>query len=238
MSITPERLYAYLDGELDAAACREVEAALAADPALAAELAAQRRLREQLHEALGPVLDEPVPERLRAMARPVDAGATVVDLAARRAARRSWRWPATGMGMAAAVALGVLLVPLLRTDPALLAGSDGRLLARGELRQALEQGRSGERFGDAVPGFAFRDRAGGYCRSFIIRGAPARAGLSCRDGDEWRVEVLAETVLPEGELRLAATGLPVDVLEAIDDRIDGEPLDATAEAEALRRGWR
>lgn len=33
--------------------------------------------------------------------------------------------------------------------------------------------------------------------------ALARAGLSCRDGDEWRGEVLAETVLPEGELPLA-----------------------------------
>lgn len=237
MNITPERLYAYLDGELDAAARAEVEAALAADPALAAELAAQRGLRAQLRGAFDPVLGEPMPERLQAVTaeRPV---AAVVDLAARRGAKRSWRLPATGLAAAAALALGVLLVPRLQPEADLVGEVDGRLVAQGELRRALDEGGSGARFGEVALGFAFRDRAGSYCRSFTLHGAPARAGFSCRGTRDWTVEVLAETTVQGGELRQAAAALPPEVLDAIDARIEGEPLDAEAEAQAREHGWR
>ncbi|MFN3843995.1 MAG: zf-HC2 domain-containing protein, partial [Rehaibacterium terrae] len=63
MRISDERLMAYVDGELDAAQAAQVEAAIAADPALAAAVARQRRLRERLRAAFDPVLDQPVPER-------------------------------------------------------------------------------------------------------------------------------------------------------------------------------
>lgn len=51
------------------------------------------------------------------------------------------------------------------------------------------------------------------------------------------MEVLAEAVPQGGELRQAAS-LPPAVLAAIDARIEGEPLDAEAEAAALSAGWR
>lgn len=238
MNITPERLYAYLDGELDAAARAEVEAALAADPALAAELAAQRGLRAQLRGAYDPVLDEPMSKRLQAVTAETPA-ANVVDLASRRVARRWWQAPATGWAAAAALALGVLLVPRLQPEAGLVGEVDGRLVAQGELRRALDEGRSGERFGSVAVGFAFRDREGAYCRSFTLDEAPARAGLSCRGPEAWTVEVLAETAaVPGTELRQAAAALPPAVLAAIDARIEGEPLDAEAEAAALSAGWR
>src|SRR5205823_2431220 len=43
---SPGQLAAYVDGELDAAACRRVEAWLAAHPEAAAEIEAQRRLAD------------------------------------------------------------------------------------------------------------------------------------------------------------------------------------------------
>ncbi|MBS3896380.1 zf-HC2 domain-containing protein [Silanimonas sp.] len=237
MTITPEQLYAYLDGELDAAGRAEVEAALAADPALAAELAAQRGLRRQLRGAYDPVLGEPMSQRLQAVTGETPA-TNVVDLADRRATpRRGWRIPATGWAVAATLALGVLLVPHLSPEAGLVGEVDGRLVAQGELRRALEEGRSGEHFGRVALGFGFRDRGGAYCRSFTLDETPARAGFSCRGPDAWTVEVLAEAVPQGGELRQAAS-LPPAVLAAIDARIEGEPLDAEAEAAALSAGWR
>lgn len=60
-----ERLQAYVDDRLDAAARAEVEAQLDADPELAARAAAYRRQHKTLHETFDAVLDEPLPARLR-----------------------------------------------------------------------------------------------------------------------------------------------------------------------------
>jgi anti-sigma factor RsiW len=64
-----DRLVAYLDGELDAAARREVEAQLDADPTAAERLAALARSDTLVRAAYDEVLHEPVPERLIAAAR-------------------------------------------------------------------------------------------------------------------------------------------------------------------------
>jgi anti-sigma factor RsiW len=64
-----ERLVAYLDGELDAAQRREVEAWLDADPAARRELAALTESARLLRLALDEAAYEPVPDRLIAAAR-------------------------------------------------------------------------------------------------------------------------------------------------------------------------
>lgn len=60
-----ERLQAYVDDRLDPEARAETEARLAADPQLAKRAAAYIRQRKALHETFDPVLDEPLPARLR-----------------------------------------------------------------------------------------------------------------------------------------------------------------------------
>jgi anti-sigma factor RsiW len=81
MNITREQIAALADGELSADEAARVEAAVASDPALARQLAAERRLREDLRAGLDPVLSEPVPEALMALlagvaARETEAGTT------------------------------------------------------------------------------------------------------------------------------------------------------------------
>jgi anti-sigma factor RsiW len=56
-----ERLSAYLDGALSAQDCREVEALVARDPAVASELAALRRVDAALAEGFAEMLARPVP---------------------------------------------------------------------------------------------------------------------------------------------------------------------------------
>jgi anti-sigma factor RsiW len=65
--VSEDRLHAYVDGALDAAAVAEIEAWLADNPEAAAEVAAWRAQREALRAAYDPVLAEPVPEGISAL---------------------------------------------------------------------------------------------------------------------------------------------------------------------------
>lgn len=57
-------LMAYVDGEVDAATAREIEASMAADPALAARAQRLRDSASMTRAAFADVLHEPVPDRL------------------------------------------------------------------------------------------------------------------------------------------------------------------------------
>ncbi len=79
-SIHIDELHAYADGRLPAARRAAVEAYLAAHPGAAAEVAGWRKIDAELHRALDPLLNEPVPRRsipaeiLAAARRPTAAG--------------------------------------------------------------------------------------------------------------------------------------------------------------------
>ena len=65
-----ELLYAYLDGELNPEEAARLEARLAADPALAAELAALRQIDAALDALPGHEVTDDFTERVVAVARP------------------------------------------------------------------------------------------------------------------------------------------------------------------------
>jgi hypothetical protein len=248
MKYSDETLMAYADGELDAETSARVEAAAAADPALARVIARHRALREELRRGFDPVIGEPVPEKLLAAVR--SDAAEPIDLRARRHAGRSdaapaaqsrWSWAQWG-AIAASLLIGVLAGSRLWTgpEPMLLHSEGTGLSAGGELAFALTGKLATESDpGDAVRlGPSFRAETGEYCRSFAIARA---AGLACREAGRWRVELLAvaEAAATPGETyRMAGAELPKPVREAIDGRIQGEPLDAAGEAAAMEQGWR
>jgi anti-sigma factor RsiW len=110
-----EALVAYLDGELDPAERRHVEAWLDADPAVRDRLSALAQSADLVRSAYVDIVNEPVPERLLAAARGESAvpgpseSAEIVALAPRRAAgprpgRRQW------ISLAAAAALFGLII--------------------------------------------------------------------------------------------------------------------------------
>jgi anti-sigma factor RsiW len=67
--VSEQDLHAYVDGRLDEARRREVEACLADDPAAAEKVAAWHRQNVSLHALFDPALDEPLPPRLRRLWR-------------------------------------------------------------------------------------------------------------------------------------------------------------------------
>jgi hypothetical protein len=241
MKFSDEMLMAYADGELDLVARAEIEAAMAQDPEIARIVERHRALAAKLRSAYDGVLGEPVPERLATLASaPVES--RIVGLAARRAERTvapgRWRLPAWSAA-AASLVVGVLVGLLIARAPSSpYEETAAGLLARGELAEELtSQLASGPGASRVRIGTSFRDHAGGYCRAFHYESETATAGLACRSGDDWKIEVLAAAPAREGELR-AAAAMPIAVLRAVDTRIAGEPLDAVAEAAARDAGWR
>jgi anti-sigma factor RsiW len=108
-----DRLVAYLDGELEVAQRREVEAWLDADPAACRRMAALAEAAHLLRLAFDEAFHEPVPDRLIAAARgeaaPPQSGAQILPfrrrLGAQIVAPRRWR-----MGLPVAASLLGLLV--------------------------------------------------------------------------------------------------------------------------------
>ena len=234
---------AYADGELDLVARAEIEAAMARDPEVAEAVGRHRALAARVQSAYGSVLDEPVPDRIAGLVAAPGSSA-VADLASRRALRdapaaagrfRLPQWAA----LAASLAIGLFVGGLIMRGPAPpYEETASGLVARGELDEALtSQLASAPADAGVRVGISFRDRGGDYCRTFHMHRESPVAGLACRSGEEWKLEVLAAATAQKGELRPAAA-MPMAVLHAVDAAIDGAPLDAAAELAARDAGWR
>lgn len=248
MQFSDETLMAYADGELDAATRDTIEAAMAGDPQIAAAVERHRRLKAELLDAFGGVADEPVPERLLTTAQtaPATATASLADLAQRRAAkavRPRWSWREWG-AMAASVLLGVVVtrVAVQRGSDDSLIGRDGHIIASGTLAAALDSQLSGVRSqtSQVVIGLSYRDKAGKYCRTFVIDKTGSLAGVACHERDAWQVQAMIRdrSAAAAGNYRMANTTVPPVILQTVQDSIDGDALDTQAETQARAQGWR
>ena len=212
----------------------EIEQALKSDSALRERVDAHRRLRASLAGAFDGVLVEPLPASLSAAVNTSAPAAGVVDLNARRRARAAWsvrEWGAVAASLIGGVILGV---GAMNAQPSPIAVTADGMSARGALESALNMQLASDEARAVHIGLSFRAQGGGYCRTFELR-ARETAGIACRNNDGWTVAMLAAQAA-QGEVRMASA--PETILNAVDAMIDGEPLDAEAEAEARDAGWR
>lgn len=235
---------ALADGELPAAEAARLAAEAAADPELAERIARARALRSTVSGAFQDTLAEPIPDRLMAAI----GGGGVIDLSRARAARQARagfapavRWGALAAGLALAFVAGRLILPPFGPPAPIASGPNGSLVAQGVLASGLEQQLASSQAPDAPLkiGVSFRDQAGDYCRTFVLRqGAPV-GGLACRQGGGWRVEVAQAASAPtaQGPYQTAVDQTPPAVLSAMDQMIAGAPLGAAAERAARDGGW-
>jgi hypothetical protein len=244
VTLSDETLMAYVDGELDATARAEVEAAMLRNPELAQRVARQKALRGRVRLAFQKVADEPVPERLLAAVRAAPAARrenNVVPL--RRKPQQRWSWPQWG-AMAASLLIGILASQVFihfSDSTTLLASRGGAVVAQGALARAL----SSQLVADQTArtpvqiGVSFRSRAGDYCRTFVLRDSSELAGMACHLGESWRIQVLARgESVANGAYRQAGSAVPKPVWQAVEETISGDALDAQGEAEAKGKGWR
>jgi hypothetical protein len=244
MTFSEETLMAYADNELDAQTRAAVEAAMATDPEIARRVAQHKALRGKLRLAFDNVIEEPTPQRLINAARGVPAvrrEGNVIPLRRKAPPPRAWpQWASIAASLVVGVIIGQAM--LRGNGSSAVTSRDGQLMANSVLAHALsEQLASTQTDHDPVHiGVSFKSKAGAYCRTFTLHETTTLAGLACRDHDDWHVQVLAQsTPAPEGSAvyRQAGSELPKSVLQAVDDNIAGDPLDATAEAAARGNSW-
>jgi hypothetical protein len=246
MTFSDEVLMAYADGELDIKTREQVAEAITKDPEIARRVASHKTLRSALRSSFDPVVEEPVPDRLITAARAISHApsgnrAVVVPLRRKRAARSWPKWAA----IAASFVLGALVLQFgttLHTSGS-ITERDGQLLASGVLEQALSNQLTDNQPAHAAVriGVSFRSKGGSYCRTFELREATVLAGLACREEKQWRLEILARgdgSRSSNPELRPAGSDLPPAVIQAVNDSVAGDPLDAKAEGDARERQWR
>ena len=247
---------AYVDGEVDSDTRQAVAAAAASDAGLAARIARHAALRESVRTAYDATLNEPVPERLRTMLSRGSATASTsrtTDLAQARTAQQQRvprpRFRPEMLAIAASVAVGIAIGLLLgyggvgprRAD--LVAFENGLPTATGRLAQVLSTRLASESEGDGAVrlGVSFRAKSGEFCRSFTLPAPEGLSGLACRQRGAWRVLSLEQRPglsSATHDYRMAGSGAARASIAAIEELIDGEPLDAKGEKAALEQGWR
>ncbi|MDH7638789.1 zf-HC2 domain-containing protein [Sphingomonas oryzagri] len=225
------RIIAWVDGELSPEEAAEVEAAVAADPALAAIAARHRKIRARFAAAFTPLLNEPV-------AMPKRRSARIVSLAAVREERaappsppaprwRSWAWPSA---VAASLLVGVIVGQGQQTGG--VADRGDALALSAPIAQALDTQSSGQLAPVSVA-VSFKDHDGRYCRGFV---AQYIGGVACKEAGGWQLRYAAPVDPQKGDYRQA--GGDAASAKVIATMIAGDPLDAAGERKAIAAKWR
>ncbi|HEX5282081.1 MAG TPA: hypothetical protein VFW28_18530 [Micropepsaceae bacterium] len=130
--------------------------------------------------------------------------------------------------MASGLLMGFLLAASFGVGSDIRAGN-GLLFAQGALADSL----SNEMSGSHGIGPSFWSRDGYFCRAFDTTNGthPGLDGIACREGTGWQISVVT-TSAGQGSMPTAR------VRGVMEDMIVGTPLDATAERQARRQGWR
>lgn len=234
MTISRELLAAYADGELNGRAAADVEAVLASDPQLQAQLDAHRRLKERLGSHFAPLMDEPVPDQLRTLLTGGDPPSNVVAFPSSQSPRpRDTRFPRwtrfAGPALAASLVLAFVGIGLQQQTP--------QDYAQGEIAAALEGQLVADQAAQAPVRIllSFRDRKGDYCRGFATA---AQSGIACQDGRGWRLETLVGGTRQAASEYRQAGSPEAAIMGMIQEKADGPALDEDEERAARQRGWR
>ncbi|MCU0984915.1 MAG: hypothetical protein MUC89_08225 [Acetobacteraceae bacterium] len=234
--VTDEMLVALADGELPPEEARRLEAAVAADPALAARLDALAAAGHAARRAFEDVAAEPVPDRLVAAVLAADATAATALPSAANAPGRRRAWPAIAASLVLGLALGHLTAPLSDRGDTRLAALPPGIIA------ALMTGASGDRVETrGVPAVTVlsthRLADGTICRGIDIAGGEPASALACRDGGSWRLVALVTRRAEAGTAYRPASGLDPALQEVLDARGAGPALTEAEEAALRARGW-
>lgn len=228
MSIDPEMLMAYADGELGPIEAKRVERAIAEDPALAEEVERHRALRAALNARFAPIAEEAVPDRLADMLR-----SNVVALPQPRPVSPVRGWARWGGAIAASLVLGLAIGHGLQ-DPGYVRTQGGQLYAAGQLAGALDTQLAADQGAIRTP-VSFRDARGGYCRIFTSSTAD---GIACREKKGWTLHQTRPGAAQGKTDYVQAGSADPALMAAAQEMMAGDPLDAAAEQQARKAGWR
>ncbi len=229
MTISPEQLAAYADGELDEVTASRVRRAVADDPDLARELDKLTALHRMLVARFDPIVTEPVSERFTTL---IDAASKVVDLSEVRTARhRVWQRPQFQRGAVAAIAACLLATVMVSGRGGAPAG-----YADTQLAAALDETMSSETGADGTKLLiSFRDSKGTACRGYVAKDT---SGIACHDSRGWKLEILGGAKAKQTSQYRQASSADASIMAAAQEMASGPALDLAGEKEAREGGWR
>ena len=245
-----ELLSALLDGALSPEDAAQLEHRLELEPALRARFEAIERATAAVRDAYAGVVDEPLPKQLLELLAANEAAAdNVVPLAKRQPREpRPVGLPmalAASIALAIGVSLGIVIAPGRQAPDAIELAAEGGAVAPGtalfELLERVPSAESREVSAGvtATPVLTFGTAEGGHCREVdVATGAGTTQMLACRrDGAWWLAHTsYVVSTANDGVFRPASGPSPA-IDAAIDELIDGAPLDAAAERELIDGGW-
>jgi hypothetical protein len=244
-----ELLSALLDGALSHEDAAQLEHRLEREPELRARLEALERANTAVRDAYAGVVEEPLPKQLLDLLATSQAADNVVPLAPRQPReRRSFVLPtalAAGIALAIGVALGIVIAPGRQAPDAIELAAEGGAVAPGSaLFEVLERVPSAESRElsagvTATPVLTFGTADGGYCREVELASTEGTTQmLACRRDGAWRLAHTSYVVSTntDGVFRPASGPSPA-IDAAIDELIDGAPIEGTAERDLMGRGW-
>jgi hypothetical protein len=233
-----EMIAAYLDGTLPDEELRAFEAAMEADPELAADT-----LRIQGNDALlRAAYDAPIAQGVDdALLARLGLGAGVAAFPAKPAAANDnilrRYWPVGGAIAASLLAIAILTNPWASADPAQSEAFQVAMQTTpSRTSTTLPQGHSVE------PLVTFAAADGRYCREFAIRSkGGGQNGIACRGGSKWTIEALvkgAAELSTSGEIQTAG-GADGSNLDAVYTRLGAsDPIDKGKENELISKRWK
>jgi surface antigen len=262
--LTDETLMLYADGLLEPSESARIAKIAAHDSQVRARLEVFRMTGGNLANLFDDYMRTPAPAPPWSIALPPESKAT-----ARHRQTAWWRqapsllfqqrqFSATGSLLAASLALicGIGLGWLLRAETGgrintqgdLVKSHEGRLVAEGALRRALETMPSGQRISASQRGehgqigirMTFQNESGDHCREYEVGFVRTRhVGVACRAGGSWIVSYQALLPsAPSADRGVVPAASPRAAMDAaVGALISGDPLSVEGEATLLDKHW-
>ncbi len=247
VNISPKKLMAYVDDELDDKEQAEIEVLIECDPEVRAMVAQFRRSSELLKEGLNEILALPVPQQLIDTVKNYQATSNIVQIGKVKENKGLFAW--SGLALAATVALSVGLF----AGAVLFGGLNFQLSKPGYsslLQDSLEIKLSGastaseDGFEKVTPLMTFIGADGLICREFErINSEQKTVGIACR-GSQGKWLPMAEidrTLLATNttqEFHYSPASGPDDPINMVLSELGAKKSLTAQEEELLRdKGW-
>lgn len=244
MIISDEKLSAFLDAELPEREMEAIRQAIGNDETLANRLAELAMVDEQLAQHYAAIDARPLPDAIADLLASAPAETRQSAPSATIIAFPLWKKIHRGLQQHAAVAACTALVVGFGLAQLMPGNRDAYPGDWNALTAALDTATSGteQALGSGQhlkPRLTFINEQGQFCRQFVLRDSNmSTETIACRVGDKWQpgIAVYTQTVSRDGDYQTATSSSVLD--QVLDDMMQGDALDAQAEAQAIQRGWK
>lgn len=254
MTVSDEKLSAFLDAELPENEMEFIREQISEDETLANRLAELAMVDAQIAQHYSAIDACPLPDAIANLlaSAPTDVArdVTTPDVATPISSATIipfplWKKVQRGLQQHAAVAACTALVLGFGLAQLLPGSQDSSLRDWNAIAAALDTAASGSEHKlvddkRIKPRLTFINQQGAYCRQFRVSDLHSSSEtIACRIGDNWEpsVTIYTQGISPEGDYQTATNDAAV-LDQALDNMMHGDAFDAQAESSIIQRGWK